>query len=267
MPRGHRSFLRPIPPIILAAALALAGLASSPLAARAQVPVVISGIGPTQAARPAPDAERTPGVYGGGFLEYLVTGYSGVAARYNAPGEQARPIVQSAPAYAETRLAAPGAGGAPVEPREVPDAQYLRQEVAYDGHERPGTIIIDTPDKFLFLVEPNGRALRYGVGVGRPGFEWAGVKTVSRKAEWPGWTPPAEMLLRRPELPDHMDGGPGNPLGARALYLGSSMYRIHGTNEPWTIGKNVSSGCIRMMNQDVIDLYNRVPVGARVVVI
>ena len=109
--------------------------------------------------------------------------------------------------------------------------------------------------------------MRYGVGVGRPGFEWAGVKTVSRKAEWPGWTPPPEMMKRRPDLPAHMDGGEGNPLGARALYLGSSMYRIHGTNEPWTIGQNVSSGCIRMMNDDVIDLYERVRVGTKVIVI
>jgi len=271
MLRGHRSFLRPIPPIILPVALALAGLASSPLAARAQqAPTVISGLGPAQAPRPAPDAERTHGAYGGGFLEYLVTGYSGVAARYNAPGEPPRPLVQSAPAtapLAAAQLAALGSGDAAVASHDAPDPQFRRQEVAYDGHERPGTIVIDTPDKFLFLVEPNGRALRYGVGVGRPGFEWSGVKSVSRKAEWPDWTPPPEMLLRRPELPEHMDGGIGNPLGARALYLGSSMYRIHGTNEPWTIGKNVSSGCIRMMNQDVIDLYNRVPVGARVVVI
>ena len=114
---------------------------------------------------------------------------------------------------------------------------------------------------------PNGRAVRYGIGVARPGFEWSGVKTISRKAEWPDWTPPPEMMLRRPDLPDHMAGGPGNPLGARALYLGSSMYRIHGTNEPSTIGQNVSSGCIRMMNADVIDLYGRVPVGTKVIVI
>lgn len=143
---------------------------------------------------------------------------------------------------------------------------YQRQDVAYEGHERPGTIIIDTPDKFLFLVEPGGRALRYGIGVGRPGFAWAGVKTISRKAEWPGWTPPPEMILRRPDLPRHMEGGPANPLGARALYLGSSLYRIHGTNEPYTIGTNVSSGCIRMMNEDVVDLYGRVAVGTRVIV-
>ena len=109
--------------------------------------------------------------------------------------------------------------------------------------------------------------IRYGIGVGRPGFEWSGVKTISRKAEWPDWTPPPEMMLRRPDLPAHMVGGPGNPLGARALYLGSSMYRIHGTNEPTTIGQNLSSGCIRMMNEDVIDLYDRVPVGTKVIVI
>ncbi len=147
------------------------------------------------------------------------------------------------------------------------DPSYQRQEVAYDGAERPGTIIIDTPSKHLFLVRPGGRALRYGIGVGRPGFEWAGVKRVSRKAEWPGWTPPADMLKRRPDLPRHMAGGEGNPLGARALYLGSTMYRIHGTNEPGTIGRDVSSGCIRMMNADVIDLYGRVGVGTRVVVL
>jgi lipoprotein-anchoring transpeptidase ErfK/SrfK len=126
--------------------------------------------------------------------------------------------------------------------------------------------VIDTPNKFLYLVEPRGVALRYGIGVGRPGFAWAGIKAISRKAEWPDWTPPSEMMARRPDLPRHMAGGPANPLGARALYLGSSLYRIHGTNEPATIGTNVSSGCIRMMNQDVIDLYGRVGVGTRVVV-
>ena len=146
------------------------------------------------------------------------------------------------------------------------DPIYQRQEVAYAGRERPGTVVIDTPDKFLYLVQGNGRALRYGIGVGRPGFTWAGVKTVSRKAEWPGWTPPSEMLKRRPDLPRHMVGGEANPLGARALYLGSSMYRIHGTSEPDTIGTNVSSGCIRMTNADVTDLYERVPVGTKVIV-
>ena len=145
--------------------------------------------------------------------------------------------------------------------------EFQRQEVDYDGAERPGTIIINTEDRLLYFVLPGHRAIRYGVGVGRPGFEWAGVKSVTRKAEWPDWTPPVEMMLRRPDIPDHMAGGIDNPLGARALYLGSSLYRIHGTNEPWTIGHNVSSGCIRMMNADVIDLYGRAKVGTRVVVL
>ena len=147
------------------------------------------------------------------------------------------------------------------------DPVFLRQDVAYSGRERAGTIVIDTPNKFLYLVEPRGHALRYGIGVGRPGFAWAGIKQITRKAEWPGWTPPREMLARRPDLPRFMAGGQANPLGARALYLGSSLYRIHGTNEPYTIGTNVSSGCIRMMNPDVIDLYGRVGVGTRVVVL
>ncbi|MBZ6076141.1 L,D-transpeptidase [Microvirga puerhi] len=145
--------------------------------------------------------------------------------------------------------------------------QFQRQIVAYQGGERPGTIIIDTPNRYLYLIQAGGRAIRYGIGVGRPGFEWAGRKTVSMKREWPDWRPPSDMLRRRPDLPRHMEGGLDNPLGARALYLGSSLYRIHGTNEPHTIGHAVSSGCIRMLNQDVIDLYNRVPVGAPVVVI
>jgi len=145
--------------------------------------------------------------------------------------------------------------------------EYQRQVVAYRGNERPGTVIIDTPSKFLYLVQPGGQAIRYGIGVGRPGFEWAGRKTVSMKREWPDWRPPSDMLKRRPDLPAYMPGGPDNPLGARALYLGSSLYRIHGTNEPHTIGHAVSSGCIRMLNQDVMDLYRRVPVGAPVVVI
>jgi lipoprotein-anchoring transpeptidase ErfK/SrfK len=116
-------------------------------------------------------------------------------------------------------------------------------------------------------VQPGGKAIRYGIGVGRPGFTWAGVKQVSRKAEWPDWRPPAEMLKRRPDLPPFMAGGPNNPLGARAMYLGDSLYRIHGSNEPWTIGQAVSSGCIRLRNEDVVDLYERVKVGTKVVVI
>jgi lipoprotein-anchoring transpeptidase ErfK/SrfK len=147
------------------------------------------------------------------------------------------------------------------------DPKYEKQVVDYRGKEGPGTLVVDTPNKFLYLVQGDGKALRYGIGVGRPGFTWSGVKTISAKKEWPDWTPPPEMLARRPDLPRHMEGGPQNPLGARAMYLGSSLYRIHGSNEPWTIGTNVSSGCIRMRNEDVIDLYGRVNVGARVVVI
>ncbi len=148
-----------------------------------------------------------------------------------------------------------------------PSRNFSGRKSITQDREAPGTIVVDTPNKFLFLIEPHGRALRYGIGVGRPGFTWSGVKWVSRKAEWPDWTPPAQMVLRRPDLPRHMAGGPDNPLGARALYLGSSLYRIHGTNEPSTIGHNVSSGCIRMMNEDVIDLYDRVPLGAKVIVL
>ena len=147
------------------------------------------------------------------------------------------------------------------------DPKFEKQEVAYNGRESAGTVVVDTPNKFLYLVQGNGRALRYGIGVGRPGFTWSGVKQISAKKEWPSWTPPKEMLARRPDLPRFMEGGKDNPLGARAMYLGSSLYRIHGSNEPWTIGTNVSSGCIRMRNEDVIDLYGRVGVGARVVVI
>ena len=135
---------------------------------------------------------------------------------------------------------------------------------------KPGTIVIDTSAKFLYLVQEGGTARRYGVGVGKEGFSWRGTETITRKAEWPGWTPPAEMIARERAkgriLPAHMPGGPENPLGARALYLGSTLYRIHGTNAPWTIGQAVSSGCIRMRNEDVTDLYERVKVGTRVVV-
>jgi lipoprotein-anchoring transpeptidase ErfK/SrfK len=141
-----------------------------------------------------------------------------------------------------------------------------RETVSYDGKHRPGTIIINTTERRLYLVMADGKAMRYGVGVGRPGFDWAGSQTVTRKAEWPTWTPPASMLKRRPDLPRFMPGGPENPMGARAMYLGSTLYRIHGSNEPETIGQAVSSGCIRMLNDDVIDLYDRVKVGARVVV-
>ena len=141
-----------------------------------------------------------------------------------------------------------------------------RTTVGFQCNYAPGTIIIDTKERRLYLVQEGGRALRYGIGVGRDGFRWGGVHRVTAKKEWPSWTPPAQMLRRRPDLPRHMVGGPDNPLGARALYLGSTLYRIHCSNEPETIGQAVSSGCFRMVNDDVIDLYNRVRVGATVIV-
>ena len=141
-----------------------------------------------------------------------------------------------------------------------------RQIVNYASREAPGTVIIDTPNTYLYYVLGNGRAVRYGIGVGRDGFTWSGTQAVTKKAEWPDWTPPPEMIARQPYLPRQMAGGPGNPLGARAMYLGGTVYRIHGTNAPETIGTHVSSGCIRLTNQDVIDLYSRVNVGAKVIV-
>ncbi|HQZ13291.1 MAG TPA: L,D-transpeptidase [Devosia sp.] len=147
------------------------------------------------------------------------------------------------------------------------DPKFKRQIVAYKGGEAPGTIIVNTGQKFLYLVTGKGKAIRYGIGTARDGFEWSGTHRLSSKKEWPGWTPPAEMKKRQPGLPDYMPGGPNNPLGARALYIGSTLYRIHGTNEPWSIGMDVSSGCIRMVNDDVIDLYERARVGAKVIVL
>lgn len=148
----------------------------------------------------------------------------------------------------------------------LPD-RLRRQIVSFDRNEPAGTIVIDTANTYLYYVLGNGRAIRYGVGVGREGFTWSGVQSISRKAEWPDWHPPAEMIARQPYLPRFVAGGPGNPLGARAMYLGSSEYRIHGTNDPTTIGKFVSSGCIRLTNEDVTDLFNRVTVGTKVVVL
>jgi lipoprotein-anchoring transpeptidase ErfK/SrfK len=207
-----------------------------------------------------------PTGYGGGFIEMLMTGRD--------PGPGVRTLRTERDPYGaqdDRRAPAVRYAARPTDPaaemvRAAPDPRYARQMVAYDGREPAGTIVIDTPNKFLYLVQGNGQAIRYGIGVGRPGFAWAGVKSITMKREWPDWTPPAEMLKRRPDLPRHMVGGPENPLGARALYLGSSLYRIHGTNEPSTIGQNLSSGCIRMMNEDVMDLYERVRVGTRVIV-
>jgi lipoprotein-anchoring transpeptidase ErfK/SrfK len=191
----------------------------------------------------AASADATAAGLGGGLIEFLFSGGSQSAA----PQRQAY-----APDADAMRYAA--------------DPRYVRQVVDYNGEEKPGTVIINTPERMLYLVEPGNKAVRYGIGVGRPGFTWAGVKSVTMKKEWPEWRPPDEMLRRRPDLPHYMAGGPENPLGARALYLGDTLYRIHGSNEPWTIGTQVSSGCIRMRNEDVIDLYGRVPVGARVIV-
>jgi lipoprotein-anchoring transpeptidase ErfK/SrfK len=146
-------------------------------------------------------------------------------------------------------------------------AQFRRQVVVYTGNEAPGTIIIDTANTYLYLVMGGGRAVRYGIGVGRDGFRWSGVQSITKKAEWPDWTPPAEMIQRQPYLPRFMAGGPTNPLGARAMYLGGTVYRIHGTNAPSTIGQRVSSGCIRLTNEDVADLYSRVNVGTKVIVL
>jgi lipoprotein-anchoring transpeptidase ErfK/SrfK len=145
-------------------------------------------------------------------------------------------------------------------------ASIPREVVAYGGPEKPGTIIISTNERRLYYVLDGGQALRYGVGVGRPGFEWSGVRRITNKREWPDWTPPSQMIARRPDLPRHMEGGIDNPLGARAMYIGGTLYRIHGSNEPDTIGQAVSSGCIRMTNYDVVDLYDRVKVGTKVVV-
>src|SRR5258708_17644234 len=149
---------------------------------------------------------------------------------------------------------------------ELP-ARFKRQVVDYRTNEVPGTVVIDTPNTYLYLVLGNGRALRYGIGVGREGFTWSGTQNVTKKAEWPDWTPPPEMIERQPYLPRFMAGGPGHPLGARAMYLGGSIYRIHGTNDPSTIGHRVSSGCIRLTNVDVSDRYPHVTVGTKVVVL
>jgi lipoprotein-anchoring transpeptidase ErfK/SrfK len=206
---------------------------------------------------------------GGGFIEFLFGEGQNQGDRYSQ-----QPAYQPPP-YPSQRPLLP-----PMEPQQAArqpelsepahpafDPKFEKQLVEYYGKESAGTIVVDTPNKFLYLVQGNGKAMRYGIGVGRPGFTWSGVKQISAKKEWPDWTPPPDMLVRRPDLPRHMEGGPQNPLGARAMYLGSSLYRIHGSNEPWTIGTNVSSGCIRMRNEDVIDLYGRVNVGTRVIVI
>jgi lipoprotein-anchoring transpeptidase ErfK/SrfK len=195
------------------------------------------------------------------------------AAQRPAPAPAPAPAAVTTTASAGNPLSAlfgePLAAPAPARTQDGrPKASAIKREtVSYSGPHSPGTIMISTAERRLYLVLPGGQALKYGVGVGRPGFEWGGQKSITMKREWPGWTPPPEMRKRRPDLPLHMEGGLANPLGARAMYLGSSLYRIHGSNEPETIGQAVSSGCIRMTNEDVIDLYDRVKVGTRVVVV
>ncbi|MSP32262.1 MAG: L,D-transpeptidase, partial [Pseudolabrys sp.] len=212
------------------------------------------------------------GRLGGGFIEYLF-GDSAPRSQMPQPPYMTPPQAthqndpQGAPLlYAYANLG-PAADPMPEPQGAAIDPKFLRQEVAYQGKEEPGTIVIDTPQRLLYLVGSDGKAIRYGIGVGRPGFTWSGMHTISSKKEWPDWVPPPEMLARQPSLPHFMAGGPNNPLGARAMYLGSTLYRIHGSNEPWTIGHNVSSGCIRMRNVDVIDLYSRVKLGTKVVVL
>lgn len=238
-------------------------------------------------------APPAPSSMGGGFIEYIFSG-NGTAPVYAPPPEYSPPI-QRRPDYRQSRRAAPEQRATvsdlrlpPNDPRMqrapvrtaalapetympttrpvVPDI-YQKQLVRYSGKHKPGTIVIDTQKRFLYLVQGNGEALRYGIGVGREGFQWRGSHRITMKREWPDWRPPAEMIRRQPHLPRYMPGGPKNPLGARAMYLGSTLYRIHGSNEPWTIGQAVSSGCIRMTNDDVSDLYSRVRTGTTVVVL
>jgi lipoprotein-anchoring transpeptidase ErfK/SrfK len=228
-----------------------------------------SGIGSIFAAQPPAEpaprasyAAADPISLGGGFLEMLFRGPAGLSPQRQYQPESA----PTDPGYQQSRAVDPNMMDASGQSYEI-DPRFLRQEVIYDGREAPGTVIINTRERMLYLVQANGRAIRYGIGVGRPGFTWAGTHTITNKREWPDWRPPAQMLQRQPHLPRYMRGGPDNPLGARAMYLGSTLYRIHGSNEPWTIGTQVSSGCIRLRNEDVIDLYQRVKVGTRVVVI
>ena len=196
-------------------------------------------------------ALRPPGAVG------AASGATGTVSQQPAVGNDGKPVTMAALPPEEQPEAAPA---------ELPP-NLRRQEVAFVTKEPAGTIVVDTPNTYLYYVLGNGRAIRYGVRVGRDGFTWTGVQKITRKAEWPDWHPPSEMIERQPYLPRFMAGGPGNPLGARAMYLGSTVYRIHGTNQPSTIGKFVSSGCIGMLNDDVSDLFERVKVGTRVVVL
>ncbi|MGV4792923.1 L,D-transpeptidase family protein [Rhizobium sp. F40D2] len=203
---------------------------------------------------------------GGGTVRPVV--YQRPVVRQQQRGLFQRRVLRQAPQVAPQTVSAINPGIPSI--RHPIEPQFLPQMVDYDTEEKPGTIVIDTNNRFLYLVMDGGKARRYGVGVGKPGFEWAGAHKITRKQEWPDWTPPSEMISREAAkghyLPARMDGGAENPLGARAMYLGSTLYRIHGTNAPWSIGSAVSSGCIRLRNEDVVDLYDRVRVGTRVVV-
>ncbi|MBY5836661.1 L,D-transpeptidase [Rhizobium leguminosarum] len=203
---------------------------------------------------------------GGGRVRPVV--YQRPVVRQQQRGLFQRRVLRQAPQAAPQTVSAINPGIPSI--RHPIEPQYLPQMVDYDTTEKPGTIVIDTNNRFLYLVMQGGKARRYGVGVGKPGFEWAGAHKITRKTEWPDWTPPSEMVRREAAkghyLPARMDGGAENPLGARAMYLGSTLYRIHGTNAPWSIGSAVSSGCIRLRNEDVVDLYDRVNVGTRVIV-
>jgi lipoprotein-anchoring transpeptidase ErfK/SrfK len=199
---------------------------------------------------------------GSAILTTMLIACGPVGAQTLAYSDPAAPLSLVPRAFA----AQPPAGTTTPVESEVP-AHLRRQIVGYSGGEPAGTIIVDTPNTHLYYVLGDGRAVRYGIGVGRDGFRWSGVKTIDRKAEWPDWVPPAEMITRQPYLPRFVAGGPHNPLGARALYLGGTIYRIHGTNAPSSIGRRVSSGCIRMLNEDVTDLYERARIGTRVVVL
>ncbi|RXF68247.1 L,D-transpeptidase [Hansschlegelia zhihuaiae] len=189
------------------------------------------------------------------------------ARRYQEDGEYGYESIDPDVERLPRRLAGPPSTLGAGEGRRTMDPKFARTTVRYNGSEPANSIVIDTRTRYLYLVQGDGTAIRYGVGVGKEGFTWKGVQKISAKREWPDWHPPAEMRERRPELPVMMAGGPDNPLGARALYLGNTLYRIHGSNEPWTIGRAVSSGCIRMTNEDVIDLYERVNIGTTVKVL
>jgi lipoprotein-anchoring transpeptidase ErfK/SrfK len=199
-------------------------------------------------------------------LSALAIGTFAVAGSAAAAPVQLFPFIMSPPVQSAPPVQARPSDDDEGTVREMP-ARLKRQVVNYATREAPGTIIIDTPNTYLYYVLGGGQAIRYGIGVGREGFTWSGVQTVTKKAEWPDWTPPAEMIARQPYLPRYMAGGPGNPLGARAMYLGGTIYRIHGTNAPHTIGTHVSSGCLRLTNEDVTDLYSRVNVGTKVIVL